>query len=183
MEDDYRTKKARNAEKTPFANGLFFGLLLGILISIAVTLFVTNGKSPFVSKETEGACVEVNSSIGQEDVINIDEDTTYDFYDTLPKESSVYKEEKIKTDPDKNRNIDYYIQVGAFSEENPADSLKAKLALMGFESVIMSAKIGDNVFHRVSVGPYQDYDKAKAMSEKLMQEGFKANLIKLTRPK
>ena len=75
MDDDYRTKKHRNAEKTPFTNGLFFGLLLGILISIAVTLFITNCKSPFVSKETEGSCVEVNSSVGQEDVINIDEDT------------------------------------------------------------------------------------------------------------
>ncbi|MDA1338867.1 MAG: SPOR domain-containing protein [Proteobacteria bacterium] len=183
MDDNYRTKKHRNAEKTPFTNGLFFGLLLGILISIAVTLFITNGKSPFVSKETEGACVEVNSSVGQEDVINIDEDTSFDFYDTLPKESSVYKEEKVKQDPDKNRDVDFYIQVGAFSEESPADNLKAKLALMGFESVIMSARIGENVFHRVSVGPYQDYERAKEMSEKLMKEGFKSNLVKLTRPK
>ena len=183
MTDDYRTKKAINAEKTPFTNGLFFGILLGILVSIAVTLFITNGRSPFVSKETEGACIEVNSSIGQKEVINIDEDATFDFYDTLPKESSVYREEKIKSNPDKDREVDYFIQVGAFSEESPADNLKAKLALMGFESVIMSAKIGNNVFHRVSVGPYQKYEKAKDVSEKLMKEGFKANLTKLTRPK
>ena len=70
--------------------------MLGILVSIAVTLFITNGKSPFVSKETEGACIEVNSAIGQEEVINIDEDATFDFYDTLPKESSVYRERKDK---------------------------------------------------------------------------------------
>ena len=47
----------------------------------------------------------------------------------------------------------------------------------------MSAKIGNNVFHRVSVGPYQNYKKAKEVSEKLIKEGFKANLTKLTRPK
>ncbi len=73
--------------------------------------------------------------------------------------------------------------MGAFSEQAPADNLKAKLALMGFESVIMSAKIGDNTFHRVSVGPYDDYETSKNMREKLLKEGFKANLIKLTRPK
>ena len=68
--------------------------------------------------------------MGQEEVINIDEDATFDFYDTLPKESSVYREEKIKSNPDKDRNVDYFVQVGAFSEESPADNLKAKLALM-----------------------------------------------------
>ena len=81
------------------------------------------------------------------------------------------------------RDVYYYIQVGAFSKQSPADNLKAKLALMGFESVIMSAKIGDNTFHRVSVGPYEDYETSKNMREKLLKEGFKANLIKLTRPK
>jgi cell division protein FtsN len=54
---------------------------------------------------------------------------------------------------------------------------------MGFESVIMSAKISENTFHRVSVGPYDDYETARDMREKLIKEGFKANLIKLTRPK
>ncbi|MDA9087643.1 SPOR domain-containing protein [Methylophilaceae bacterium] len=183
MADDYRTIKEKKAEGTPFTNGLFFGLLLGILISIAVTLFITNGKSPFVSKETEGSCIEVNSAIGEDDVINIDEDSNYDFYQTLPEESSAYNIEDIQKKRDNNRQIDYYIQVGAFSEQAPADNLKAKLALMGFESVIMSAKIGDNTFHRVSVGPYEDYETSKNMREKLLKEGFKANLIKLTRPK
>ena len=183
MAEDYRTKNAKKAEGTPFTNGLFFGLLLGILISIAVTLFITNGKSPFISKETIGSCIEVNSAIGEEDVINIDEDTTFDFYQTLPQNSTTYDNEGIDKKKEIARDVDYYIQVGAFSKQSPADNLKAKLALMGFESVIMSAKIGDNTFHRVSVGPYQDYETSKNMREKLLKEGFKANLIKLTRPK
>ena len=183
MAEDFRTIKEKKAEGTPFTNGLFFGLLLGILISIAVTLFITNGKSPFISKETIGSCIEVNSAIGEEDVINIDEDTTFDFYQTLPQNSTTYDNEGIDKKKEIARDVDYYIQVGAFSKQSPADNLKAKLALMGFESVIMSAKIGDNIFHRVSVGPYEDYETSKNMREKLLKEGFKANLIKLTRPK
>jgi cell division protein FtsN len=54
---------------------------------------------------------------------------------------------------------------------------------MGYESVIMSARIGDDTFHRVSVGPYEDNNEAKKIREKLIKEGFKANLIKLTKPK
>ena len=183
MAEDFRTIKEKKAEGTPFTNGLFVGLLLGILLSIVITLFITNGKSPFISKETIGSCIEVNSAIGEEDVINIDEDTTFDFYETLPKKSTTYSNENLVKKKESNREVDYYIQVGAFSKQSPADNLKAKLALMGFESVIMSAKIGDNTFHRVSVGPYDNYEKSKNMRERLLKEGFKANLIKLTRPK
>ncbi|MBT6325325.1 MAG: SPOR domain-containing protein, partial [Bdellovibrionales bacterium] len=48
MEDNYKTKHEKEAEGTPFTNGVFVGLLFGILVSIAVTLFITNGKSPFI---------------------------------------------------------------------------------------------------------------------------------------
>ena len=182
MVDDYKTKNAKKAEGTPFTNGIFVGLLFGILVSIAVTLFITNGKSPFVTKETAGACIEINSALEDEDVINIDEDSGFDFYDSLPRDNTEYAN-NIKTDPDRNRDVNYYLQVGAFSEVSPADNLKAKLALMGFESVIMTAKIGDNTFHRVCVGPYTEFIKTRDMREKLIKEGFKANLIKLTKPK
>jgi hypothetical protein len=182
MADNYRTKHAKNAEGTPFTNGVFVGLLFGILVSIAVTLFITNGKSPFIFKDTAGACIEINSALGEEEVINIDEDTGFDFYDTLPRDSLDFSR-SIQSDNDKNRDVNYYLQVGAFSEVDPADNLKAQLALMGFESVIMSAKISDNTFHRVCVGPYTEFTKTKDIREKLIKEGFKANLIKLTKPK
>lgn len=183
MAENYKTKNEKKAEGTPFTNGVFVGLLFGILVSIAVTLFITNGKSPFISKETAGACIEINSALEDEDVINIDEDTGFDFYDALPRNDSDYANNNVQTNPDKDRDVNYYLQVGAFSEVSPADNLKAKLALMGFESVIMTAKIGDNTFHRVCVGPYTEFIKTRDMREKLIKEGFKANLIKLTKPK
>jgi len=161
---------------TPFANGLFSGLFLGIVIAIIITLIVTSGKSPFISKKTEGSCIEVNSALGDEDVINIDEDANIDTYAEAPDE-----EELLTLDDE--RNVLYYIQVGAFSEKKSAINLKARLALMGYESVVMTAEIGSNIFHRVSVGPYKNYDEAKSSREKLFLEGFKANLIKLTTPK
>ena len=105
MVDDYKTKNAKKAEGTPFTNGIFVGLLFGILVSIAVTLFITNGKSPFVTKETAGACIEINSALEDEDVINIDEDSGFDFYDSLPRDNTEYAN-NIKTDPDRNRDED-----------------------------------------------------------------------------
>jgi len=181
MAQDYRTKKEINQTQALFTNGLFIGVLLGILLSIGVTLFITSGKSPFVFKDTEGACIEINSTFGDEDVIAIDEEASFDFYDNLPESQETYNKDTTQNKDD--RAIQYYLQVGAFSEESQADNLKAKLALMSYESVIMSARIGDDTFHRVSVGPYADMEEAKQVREKLIKEGFKANLIKLTKPK
>ena len=110
------------------------------------------------------------------DVINIDEDTNIEAY------ADSYGEAQ-EVVPNNDRDILYYIQVGAFSEKRAAINLKARLALMGYESVVMTAEIGVNTFHRVSVGPYKNYDDAKDNREKLFLEGFKANLIKLTTPK
>jgi len=45
-----------------FMNGLFMGVLVGIGLSIAITVFITNGKSPFVSKDTNGACIEIQGA-------------------------------------------------------------------------------------------------------------------------
>ena len=176
MIDNKETREQKKNKGTPFANGLFFGVFLGIVVAIIITLLVTSGKSPFISKKTEGSCIEVNSALGDEDVINIDEDTNIEAYAETSGEA---QESPLKND----RDILYFIQVGAFSEKRAAINLKARLALMGYESVVMTAKIGVNTFHRVSVGPYKSYADAKDNREKLFLEGFKANLIKLTIPK
>ena len=85
MAQDYRTKKDINQTQALFTNGLFIGVLLGILLSIGVTLFITSGKSPFVFKDTEGACIEINSAFGDEDVIAIDEEASLIFMTTYLK--------------------------------------------------------------------------------------------------
>jgi hypothetical protein len=182
MAQDYRTKKDINQTQALFTNGLFVGILLGILLSIGVTLFLTSGKSPFILKDTEGACIEINSSFGDEDVIAIDEEASFDFYDNLSEDQDAYKND-LSEEIIAERATQFYLQVGAFSEESQADNLKAKMALMSYESVIMSARIGSDTFHRVSVGPYEDIGEAKDVREQLIKEGFKANLIKLTKPK
>lgn len=58
-----------------------------------------------------------------------------------------------------------YLQVGAFQEEQEADNLKAKLALIGIEARIQTVETQDKgVWHRVRVGPFSsvaDMDKAR----------------------
>ncbi|WP_084091548.1 SPOR domain-containing protein [Andreprevotia lacus] len=60
-----------------------------------------------------------------------------------------------------------YLQVGAFQNEQDADNLKAKLALMGVEANIQSTDLGDKgIWHRVRVGPFtslSELDKTRGL--------------------
>ena len=113
-----------------------------------------------------------------------DDKTRFDFYTILPgSESKVTKEEenKIKEDaPQPTLQKSYFLQVGAFQTEVEADNMKAKLALQGFEAVVQTAAIPDKgVWHRVRVGPLKDLDQINRTKSDLVNNGFKADLIKV----
>ena len=59
-----------------------------------------------------------------------------------------------------------YLQIGAFQNEQDADNLKAKLALLGVEARIQTSDIpGKGIWHRVRLGPFNssnELDNARA---------------------
>ncbi|QZA81543.1 SPOR domain-containing protein [Deefgea piscis] len=67
--------------------------------------------------------------------------------------------------PKADANKNAWLQVGAFKDEGDADNLKAKLALLGVESRILTSDIPDKgIWHRVRVGPFNssaDLDKVR----------------------
>ncbi|BCL77004.1 cell division protein [Jeongeupia sp. HS-3] len=72
-----------------------------------------------------------------------------------------------------------YLQVGAFQNEQEADNLKAKLALLGTEATIQSSASADKgLWHRVRIGPFTslaELDKARAH---LKNSGIDSSVVK-----
>ena len=72
-----------------------------------------------------------------------------------------------------------WLQVGAFKDEGDADNLKAKLALLGMESKILTIDIAEKgIWHRVRVGPFNsaaDIDKARSQ---LKSNGIDSAIVK-----
>jgi cell division protein FtsN len=72
-----------------------------------------------------------------------------------------------------------WLQVGAFKDEGDADNLKAKLALLGIESKILTSDVPDKgIWHRVRVGPFNsaaDIDKVRGQ---LKTNGIDSAVIK-----
>ncbi len=115
---------------------------------------------------------------------NKDDKTRFDFYTILPGiESKVSKEEESKLKENAQEQVvqkNYYLQVGAFQTSEEADNMKAKLALQGFEALVQTAIIPDKgVMHRVRVGPLKDLEQINKTKTDLLNNGFKADLIKV----
>ena len=75
MYDNNESPSRKKIKGTPFANGLFFGLFLGIVVAIIITLLVTSGKSPYITKKTDGPWIGVRYALGDEEEISMDVDT------------------------------------------------------------------------------------------------------------
>ena len=83
----------------------------------------------------------------------------YTFYDNLSQSSiSVIKDaynatlKTSDTDPEADAPKFYYVQIGAFSKENTADSFRAEALLEGYLSADIFVESTADV-HRVMIGP------------------------------
>jgi cell division protein FtsN len=141
-----------------------------------------NGKDPVAIATAKPAASKPAAANGSE--------VSFDFYKMLPevtdsthitpKETAVPKPKATASaTATSEAPKPAWLQVGAFQNENDADNLKAKLALIGVESRIQTTEVPEKgVWHRVRVGPFTspaELDKTRAL---LKSNGIDSSLIK-----
>ena len=195
MSRDY--KPAAPSEKSAgkgstFFTGLLIGLLLGVGLSVGVVMFIKGGDSPFLSKDTSAINADTAADT-KSDTSALPNDTNtdaatgkprFDFYTILPGSETQVTEQEIKQKATEAKpsetSENYFLQVGAFQNEQDADNQKAKLALLGMEAIVQTAEIPDKgVWHRVRVGPFSDLEQINKARGELTVNGFSADLIKV----
>lgn len=85
-----------------------------------------------------------------------EEEPRFDFYTLLPKQEVVIPEKEIREEQQRleaKNNVIYTLQAGSFRSHEEADALKARLAMLGVESAIVTATNEDGVKHKVRIGP------------------------------
>lgn len=101
----------------------------------------------------------------------------FDFYTILPEKEVVVPDYEINTRTREERvgqakTASYILQAGSFRDFKDADSLRAKLALMGIESKVEKAKVGSVVWNRVKMGPYTQMTSVSAIRGRLRENGI-----------
>jgi len=105
------------------------------------------------------------------------EEPRYDFYTILPQAETVIPDYEIQSRVreelvGKTKETKYVMQAGSFREESEAERHKAKLALLGIESWIEKAKVGNVIWHRIKIGPYDNPSSVSTIKNLLQDNGI-----------
>lgn len=197
MSRDYKSPSKSNSRKkgSNLFLGLFLGYVLGLVSAIVVWMYIHQAPSPFIQNENpevstkldfsknENLALKENlvSDKNQNQTKDTNEKTRFEFYEMLPdNEESVTEIELQKAAKQPLLKDTYYLQVGSFKDTEDAESLKAKIAMLGMEAYVQSADLSEKgMWHRVRVGPFTKIDTIKKTRSSLLQSGIKANLIKV----
>ena len=105
------------------------------------------------------------------------EEPRYDFYTILPQAETVVPDYEIQTRVreelvGKTKATKYVMQAGSFREAADAEKHKSKLALLGIESWVEKAKVGNVIWHRIKIGPYDNPSSVSTIKELLQKNGI-----------
>ena len=197
MSRDYKSPSKSNSRKkgSNLFLGLFIGYALGLVSAIGVWMYIHQAPSPFIQNEKPEVNTKIepskNGNIALQEMLVLDNSqgqnkdpngkTRFEFYEMLPgNEEPVTEIELQKAAEQPILKDKYYLQVGSFKDTEDAESLKAKIAMLGMEAYVQSADLSEKgMWHRVRVGPFTKIDTIKKTRSSLLQSGIKANLIKI----
>lgn len=196
MTRDYKYASSKIKKPLPAWLWLITGFALGLIVAFFVYL---NGQQALKEARLQalGKTPAVSSAHQAEQPEEPAEPTKrkFDFYTLLPELEVLVPEEEqterasepVPQTPDYRPQAParsasqaisgYVLQAGSFQKLVEADSLKARLALMGVESSIQTVKVDQGTWHRVRVGPYRDRQQANRMRAKLRKNHIDTVLL------
>jgi len=166
-------RKKRSTAKSSSIIPAWIWLTLGILIGLGIAMF-TRSNGRYVEDQ--------QASAPSQPAITTEPKTKqkFDFYTLLPELEIVIPHEETKppkqkpstTNPDTKKQTTgykggYLLQAGSFQQFNEADSLKARLALIGVQANIQSVEVNKAKWHRVQIGPSNDRQALEDLRKRL----------------
>lgn len=188
MAKDYKNRGQRRSKSSPRHNiGIWKWMLITALIILFV-VFLAYLRMTGPSEENRQAETSEHKSAktdpkkpGVADKQETKADNKpkpphFEFYTILPDKEVVVPEYEIKTRTREERvgkakESRYIMQAGSFKTFKEADQLRAKLALMGIESKVEKAKVGDVTWHRVKMGPFTQMASVNTIRSRLRKNG------------
>ena len=190
MPRDYKHRAQKQPPKKPLPGWLWLltGLLLGGFI---VGLVWLKGQSVEGGGEWVGARPDRPPQGSAEPARRVEVPPPvkprFDFYNMLPKMEVVVPDDELDREPVAGAApatpATYLVQVGSFRRAADAESLKAQLALLGFEARIVSARIGNqDTRFRVRSGPCRGQDALNKARQRLAENGYNGLVIRIDAP-
>lgn len=177
--------------------GIFIGLVLGVVLCAGVMWYINGSALPLQLREAAPAAaapgsepVALPGKPGDKPPVK----PRFDFYEILPGNQSAQPAPArtppaaAPTPPEGGPAVapapaatpeSLVLQAGAFSSEEEADNLRARLALMGLESNVQTLAVaGKGTLYRVRLGPFASPDDMSRVRAELAQNGIDTSLVR-----
>lgn len=170
--------------------GFMIGLIVGLSIAVVVAIFVTRAPVPFVNKANRAPerAIEPKSQAEAPDP----NAPLYSKSRPGPEPASPAAPAgsppvavapptappAAAPDSKGDDRATYLLQAGAFRSSSEAESMKAKLALIGFEARVLTADVNGQTMYRVRIGPYAQLDAMNRARARLAENGIEASVVR-----
>lgn len=166
-------KRKSRAKNKPLPGWIW--LVAGLVIGLSAT-FLPKLNEQYANR------VATSEPAQSSTTIELEPERSFDFYTLLP-ELEVVVDKNQKPLPDNklkaNGAESYVLQIGSFKQISEADTLKARLALLGVETNIEVVTVNKTSWHRVRIGPSKDIQHLQTIQARLKNEKLDSILLKV----
>lgn len=166
--------------------GFILGLVIGLGIAVAVALYITNAPVPFVTK-VRPASEAVNPAAAGDPNKPLYAPTVPPKSAPEPSKADAATDPKAAPPPAEkgpstaivDDGSRFLLQAGAFKSPDDADAMRARLALLGFDSKVYPREQDGATLYRVRLGPYGNLDDVNRIRKTMAENGIDVQLIRL----
>lgn len=174
--------------------GLIIGLIIGLGIAVGVAMMISKTPLPFTNKfghseritQPAGDVADPNKPLYGKKAATPDQTQPQPApAQTAPAPTVI--ENTIKPPPSQANTAPasdddkylYYLQAGAFRGKADAESMKAKLALLGFEANVSERQADNGTLYRVRIGPFNQMETMNRVRGKLSDNGVDVAVVRI----
>lgn len=170
-------QRAQKSAATPGWAWALAGLALGLFVAFLV--YLNEHRPTTTAKAVTGNSRNVPAETG-----NSGERPRFDFYTILPEQEVVVPdhpaEDERQAGVKEREPARYLLQAGSFRTLTQADTLRAKLALLGVEASIETVRMKEGeTWHRVRVGPFDSVREVAKIQERLRRKEIQTLRVKI----
>ena len=170
--------------------GFMIGLIVGLSIAVVVAIFVTRAPVPFVNQanraperaiepKSQAEAPDPNAPLYSKSRPGPEPASPAAPAGSPPVAVAPSTAPPAATPDSKGDDrTTYLLQAGAFRSSSEAESMKAKLALIGFEARVLTADVNGQTMYRVRIGPYAQLDAMNRARARLAENGIEASVVR-----
>lgn len=165
--------------------GFVLGLLLGIAIAVGVAYKLTKGvpEPKLNQRAPDSISKPVPAEAVDEGEVQVEERPNLNkpLQSKVPLPSEAAKKDPIGAIAGASQGPEYWLQTGAFRNQDEAQRQKAALAMQGLEALVSERDVDGSVMWRVRVGPFKAQEEVTQTRERLQSAGISATVIRINK--